>query len=237
MSTSQTPAEKRRGFREIVLAPEEVPATTVSTRARLPHFYPLEQNADPAALLSRLRVACVGVGAVGRNAAVHLARLGIGALYVIDPGTYKEESVLTQPIDPVEIGRSKAECVARLVKRISPATTVYVCDTPVETLGTTALADVDLVVLATDNIRAELECGQRCIHLGKPLVHAAVHGSTSAVSAPASGKLAAMARTATGFGSQLGSNGGEGGALGPGAGGTVCRAGGTVFVPPPTSSR
>jgi molybdopterin/thiamine biosynthesis adenylyltransferase len=171
-------AEPRHAFREIQLEPGETPDRVLSTRVRMPRFFSLAESVDPVVVLARLRVACVGVGAVGRNACLHLARLGVGALYICDRGFYKPESRLTQPIDPDEVGRPKAETVARLARRLSPATTVYVYDGPFESLGTTALADADIVLLATDNIRAEMHCGQRCLHLGKPLVQASVHGGT-----------------------------------------------------------
>ena len=166
------------GFREIRLEPGETPASGPSVRARMPRFLSLAESVDPVSVLSRLRVACLGVGAVGRIACEHFARLAVEALYICDHGTYKPESRLTQPIDPDEVGRSKAESVARLAKRLSPATTVFAYDGSFETLGATALADADIVLMATDNIRAELECGQHCLHLGKPLVQASVHGGS-----------------------------------------------------------
>lgn len=170
--------EHPRGFQEILSDPEASRSQGPSPRARMPSFLSLPDSVDATSILSRLRVAFLGVGAVGRNACVHLARLGVKALWICDRSQYKAESQLTQPIDPDEIGLPKATAVGSLAKRLSPTTRVYVYDGAFESLGAMAFADADIVLLATDNIRAELECGQHCLHLGVPLVQASVHGGT-----------------------------------------------------------
>ncbi len=169
------------GFHEILLGPEESPATVPSRSARMPHFFSLPESTDPSSILSRLRVACVGVGAVGRVSCVHLARLGVDTLWICDKSAYKAESQLTQPISIDEVGRPKAQAVGHLAKSLSPSTRVFAYDGPFESLGATAFADADLVLIATDNIRAEVECGQHCLHLGLPLLQASVDGATLTV--------------------------------------------------------
>ncbi|MCI0456193.1 MAG: ThiF family adenylyltransferase [Gemmataceae bacterium] len=153
---------------------EGLPRTSLADR--LPRFVGL--SADPLPVLSGLRVGVVGVGSVGRNVALHLARLHIEALWLIDPGRYKPASLLTQPIGPADVGQPKATSTGSLCKAISPRTRVFACDGAVERLPLTALADAHAVVLATDNLAAEVETGQRCLRLGGPLVQASVHGDT-----------------------------------------------------------
>jgi molybdopterin/thiamine biosynthesis adenylyltransferase len=173
------PSESRNaGWREIEsgAAGPISPAPHPSRAARLPRF--LSGQADPGDLLDRLGVTLVGAGAVGRNIAFSLARLMIGRLRIVDSGRFKAESLLTQAILPADIGQPKAGNAAAACKAISPRSRVLAFDGPVEALETTALADTDLVLLATDNLLAELEVGQRCLHLKKPLVQAAVHGET-----------------------------------------------------------
>jgi hypothetical protein len=55
---------------------------------------------------------------------------------------------------------------------------VLAFDGPVQALSPAALADVDAVLLATDNLAAEVEVGQRCVWLRRPLLQASVHGDT-----------------------------------------------------------
>jgi molybdopterin/thiamine biosynthesis adenylyltransferase len=143
---------------------------------RLPSFH--GQAGGAAAALDSLRVAVVGAGSVGRPAALALARLQVGEIRVVDPGRYKPESLLTQPISPADLGQPKAANTARLCRELSPRTRVAAFDSAAQALPPAALADVDAVLLATDNLAAEVEVGQRCLWLGRPLLQASVHGDT-----------------------------------------------------------
>ena len=62
-----TLTETSPGFREILLGPGESSATLPARGARMPQFFSLPESSDPSSKLSRLRVACLGVGAVGRD--------------------------------------------------------------------------------------------------------------------------------------------------------------------------
>ena len=162
-----------RGARRVPVPPRS---------ARMPAFV----GCDPEhvrSVLDRLRVTLVGAGAVGRVIALHLARLLIAGLQIVDRARYKPESLLTQAITPDEVGVSKAGSTGVLCKRISPATRVEVFDGPFEALAPTELARTDLVILATDNLSIEVRVGQRCIELRKPLVQGSVHGETLTVHA------------------------------------------------------
>jgi hypothetical protein len=144
--------------------------------ARLPAF--IAPRVDPAAALRQLRVALVGVGSVGRAVALGLARLNVARLSIVDPARYKPESLLTQPIGPEDVLQKKASNTARACKRISPPTRVFSHDGTAQSLPVVSLADADIVLLASDNLSAEIDVGQTCIHLQKPLVHVSVHGDT-----------------------------------------------------------
>ena len=144
--------------------------------ARLPRFIGLREPAGPR--LDALRVMVVGCGSVGATAVLHLARLQVGEIWIVDPGRLKPESLLTHPVDPGAIGRNKADHFGRLAKAISPTTRVCVFGGPVQAVSLAALARADVVLMATDNLAAEVEVGQQCIHHRRPLVQASVHGDT-----------------------------------------------------------
>jgi hypothetical protein len=76
------------------------------------------------------------------------------------------------------VGRPKASVIGERCKAISPRTRVQVFDGPVQALDLTALADADVVALASDNIACEIAVGARCLALRQPLVIAAVHGES-----------------------------------------------------------
>lgn len=161
---------------EEIAAPDGTPNQTVAPSARLPRFVGTDH--DSAEVLRRLRVAVVGAGGVGRVAAVGLARLHPAALWLIDPGCYKPESLLTQAIHPNEVGLAKAHSTARLCKAVSPRTRVFAFAGGVEELPPSALVGAGAVVLATDNLAAEVRAGQLCLWLSKPLAQGSVHGET-----------------------------------------------------------
>lgn len=129
-------------------------------------------------ILRQLRFGIVGTGSVGLNLSFHVSRLLPGAMHFVDRGCFKTASLLTHPILSDSIGKPKASTAARFAKDTSPGSRVFFFDGPVELLPATAFAGLDVVLLATDNLDAEIEVGQRCLHHGIPLVQASVHGST-----------------------------------------------------------
>ncbi len=148
----------------------------VARAARLPRF--VAGRKDGAEALAALRVFLVGAGSVGSAAALHLARLGIGAMWIVDHGVFKEESLLTHPADPSWVGQGKARRIAEAVKELSPDTRVYAYSGRLESLPVGAPDVADLALLAGDNLSVESELGQRCLSLGVPLLQGSVHGET-----------------------------------------------------------
>ena len=153
------------------------PFAGVPPGVRLPRLVGAPGPGHIQAACKGLTAAVVGVGSVGRNTALHLGRLGISTLFV-DGGRIKPESLVTHPAFPEDLGLSKAENLGRLCKSLSPESTVRVFDGPVQDLPLEGLALCDLVVLATDNLQAEVETGHRCRLLGVPLIQASLHGQT-----------------------------------------------------------
>ncbi len=145
---------------------------------RLPEFFGLSRDVNK--VLNKLSIGVIGAGSVGRNFAEMMARMNIGSLFIVDRGKFKAESVLTHRVTPQEAckGTPKARSTASLCRRISPTTECFYYDGPVENLEMSALVDVDVVVLCTDNLAAEKEVSERCIHLQLPLLQCAVHGET-----------------------------------------------------------
>jgi molybdopterin/thiamine biosynthesis adenylyltransferase len=175
-----TPTAERLVGRFVEIECDDATGTGVGPRAareaRLPSFLGLSEPAGPR--LDAYRAMLVGVGSVNGNVALHCGRLQIGELWLVDPGRLKPESLLTHPIEPSGVGIAKEEYFGRLVKAISPGTRVFAFPGPVQSLSLGALERVDVVAMAADNLAAEVETGQRCLHHGKPLVQASVHGDT-----------------------------------------------------------
>jgi molybdopterin/thiamine biosynthesis adenylyltransferase len=158
-------------FTEIFAEPGQ--SAMIAPSARFPSFIGLAVNPSVMATL----VLCVFcVGSIGFRIALHMARLGVRTLRLVDRGRLKPESLLTHPVRPEDIGKPKASFLGRLCKNISPSTRVLAYDGPAEALALEDLLDVDLFVMAGDNLRVETHVGSLAMHLGRPLIQASVHG-------------------------------------------------------------
>ena len=144
--------------------------------SRLPLFMGAEEGFVES--IASLYVAIIGTGSIGLNIALHATRLGIRRLLLCDHRSFKAESLLTHPLSPSAVGKKKASHARRLCHEINPAAEIDVFDSSVQSLPLTALADVDVVVMATDNLAAEVATGQLCQQFSKPLFHCSVHGET-----------------------------------------------------------
>ena len=182
------PASPQHQFAQFVPlgAQDKVPSSTSSSpvrrakadrRERFPEL--IRMPADGHQTLDALKVCVVGCGAIGRMVATDLARLSIGGLYLVDPKSYKPQSLLTQQISPDQVGLVKAESTAKACAELcGPETKVSYHAGKFQELDLTALLGADVIVMATDNLNVEQAVGQWAAHFGKPLIHAAVHGET-----------------------------------------------------------
>ena len=169
----------RNGRFKLVDPPHRGPQTIEAPRGdRLPHFIDMAPGADTA--LDDLNVAVIGAGSVGRNIVDRLARLQIRGIFIVDPGRFKAQSLLTHPINVEDVKNRawKAQNAAQHASALSPSTSAGFFNGVFQDLDMTALVNVDLIAMATDNLAAEVATSQRCLQLRKPLVHAAVHGET-----------------------------------------------------------
>lgn len=163
---------------EMESAADQARVRTPARKARMPVFMMSASPVDVDAAIGDLAIAHIGLGAVGRQAAIHAARMGVARQLMVDPGMYKPESLLTQPIEPGDVGQAKARNTAQLCKRLSPQTQVHFYGGLLQGLDPVVFAEIDVLVIATDNLRAEVQAAELAAHLAKPLMHAAVHGES-----------------------------------------------------------
>ena len=129
---------------------------------------------DQTRLLSS-RVAVVGLGGLGGSVVEILARIGIGALTLIDGDRFEENNLNRQLISTLEtLGASKAKEAGRRVEAVNPAVDMTIHEafcTPDN--ADRLLAGADLVVDCLDSIptRFQLESAARAA--GTPMVSAA----------------------------------------------------------------
>lgn len=108
----------------------------------------------PDAAQQRLRtgkVLVAGCGSTGGAAIEPLARLGVGAFVLTEPGTYELNNLNRQSANHTDIGRNKAEVGAERIKAIHPFAEVTVDTGGVQADNAALLLDgVDVVVDGVD---------------------------------------------------------------------------------------
>jgi molybdopterin/thiamine biosynthesis adenylyltransferase len=123
-------------------------------------------------------VAVVGLGGLGGQAALTLARLGVGRLLLFDADRFDETNLNRQALsDTAALGQLKSERAAETIAAVNPAVEVVArtvrlgpenaCD---------LLAGAAVVLDALDNVADRFSLEQAACALGVPLVHAAVAG-------------------------------------------------------------
>ncbi|WP_446424207.1 sulfur carrier protein ThiS adenylyltransferase ThiF [Mailhella sp.] len=75
---------------------------------------------EQRALLLRARVGIAGAGGLGSNAAMMLARSGIGCLVLIDGDTVDASNLNRQHFMPRHLGRPKVEALAEQLRELRP---------------------------------------------------------------------------------------------------------------------
>jgi hypothetical protein len=102
-----------------------IPAEDASTGSMLPVEFDRQIRAfggDVQQVLAQLRVGIVGCGGTGSAVAEQLARLGVGALLLIDPDRLSASNVTrVYGSSPADVGQPKAGVLAAHLGRIAPA--------------------------------------------------------------------------------------------------------------------
>ena len=77
-----------------------------------------QQELVPQAALSELEVSVIGVGAIGRQAALSLAAIGVRRLQLIDFDEVDLTNVTTQGYRQLDVGRLKVDATGEAVREI-----------------------------------------------------------------------------------------------------------------------
>ena len=145
------------------------------------------------ALLAGKTVAVIGCGGLGGHIIDQLARIGVGALRVVDGDVFEESNLNRQLLAVMDtLGTSKAKAAAARVKAIDPA--VQVTAHPVFLTRDNArelLTGCDAVLDALDSIEARRILSEACTKLGIPMVYGAISGwvAQAGVSMPGDGLI------------------------------------------------
>jgi proteasome lid subunit RPN8/RPN11 len=119
--------------------------------------------------LAGSRVLVLGCGGLGAPIAEHCVRAGAARVHVVDSATVSPGILVRQPYEDADIGKPKAEVLARRLDRIRPETTVTALEADVlsaDVLGEGQLDGYDLIIDATANrsVATKLERSRRDQH-------------------------------------------------------------------------
>lgn len=148
---------------------------------------------EACALLRTKKVAVIGCGGLGGYLAEYLARIGVGAIRVVDGDVFEKTNLNRQLLSlPENMGKSKAEAAAERIRAIDPdirAEAVPVFLTAEN--GASLLEGCDAALDALDGIPARKLLEKACAEAGIPCVHGAISGwvAQAAVSMPGDGLM------------------------------------------------
>ncbi len=132
---------------------------------------------DPA-ITERLRSATVGIagaGGLGSNAAIALARAGVGSLVIVDFDRVEESNLNRQYYYPDQIGDFKVDALKMNIEKAVPACGVKAINRKLEKgRMTEPFSDVDIIVEALDSAVEKVQLIEEALAMfpEKPIVAA-----------------------------------------------------------------
>ena len=145
------------------------------------------------ALLRSKRILVVGCGGLGGHIIDQLARIGVGALRVVDGDVFEESNLNRQLLSSVSLlGVSKAKAAAAHIRNVNldvktEAVDAFVTEENVREL----IWGCDAVLDALDNIPSRRLLAAACSEMGIPYVYGAISGwvAQAAISMPGDGLI------------------------------------------------
>ena len=155
--------------------------------ARYARNIPALTEAECESLKGR-RVLVVGCGGLGGHIIDQLARIGIGAIRVVDGDVFETSNLNRQLLSDMEhLGSSKALTAAAHIARVNPEVAVEAAaEFLTEANAPALIAGCDIVMDALDNIQSRRILASACEAAGIPYVYGAIQGwvAQAAISMP-----------------------------------------------------
>ena len=145
-------------------------------------------TAEECAILRQKRVLVVGCGGLGGHILDQLARIGIGAVRMVDGDVFEASNLNRQLLSRMSLlGCSKAKAAAEHLRQVNPDVSVEAVEAFMN--GGNApdlIAGCDVVMDALDNIPSRRILAAACERAGIPYIYGAIQGwvAQAAVSMP-----------------------------------------------------
>jgi molybdopterin/thiamine biosynthesis adenylyltransferase len=131
---------------------------------------------EKLALLRTHRVAILGVGNIGGEAARHLAMLGI-PLLLVDRGIVEPANLGTQGFIEEDIGLPKVRVRRRALRWMNPDCSIEALALDIETMGFAALREAALWLCCVDSLQLRVRINEMALRLSRPWIDAAIDGT------------------------------------------------------------
>lgn len=139
-------------------------------------------------LLREKKIAVIGCGGLGGHILDQLARIGIGALRVVDGDVFEPSNLNRQLLSGMPLlGAGKAKAAAEYISRVNPDVSVEAVECYLtQENAAQLLSDCDIAFDALDNIRSRRILAAACEKAGIPYIYGGVQGwiAQAAVSMP-----------------------------------------------------
>jgi hypothetical protein len=123
------------------------------------------------------KIVICGCGAIGGNTAVHLAKMGLSNLTLIDDSVVKEWNLGTQPYRIQDLGAKKAIVLANDLYRITESCkAVPITKRLTEKNAPQLLGNADVVLDSFDNHKSRAAVQRTCLELKLSCLHAGMSG-------------------------------------------------------------
>lgn len=120
------------------------------------HALAQRHGAELQEKFSAASVAVCGLGGLGSNIAIHLARAGIGTLHIIDFDCVDISNLNRQQYFPDQLGMPKSQALSGTLSRIAPYCRITAHNVKLNEVNVPQLlADSDIIIEAFDNAEAK----------------------------------------------------------------------------------
>ncbi len=120
------------------------------------HALAQRHGAELQEKFSAASVAVCGLGGLGSNIAIHLARAGIGTLHIIDFDCVDISNLNRQQYFPDQLGMPKSQALSATLSRIAPYCRITAHNVKLNEVNVPQLlADSDIIIEAFDNAEAK----------------------------------------------------------------------------------
>ena len=127
--------------------------------------------------LSQARVGIAGTGGLGSNAAMMLARCGVGSLVLVDGDSVEPSNLNRQHYFPKHQGRPKVEALAEQLSELCPAPAVETCQLWLDAGNIPALLDkADFWLECLDDAKLKALFVSSCLRSGRSVIGASGMG-------------------------------------------------------------